>query len=203
MIIFLSDHGDLLHDHGLKLKGGMHYDACVRVPLVIAGPGLQGGRERDELVQLEDIAPTICELAGVEMPQPAFFRTSRPGGGLSPDRSFDTLPGRSLVPLCTGARASGWRDTTYAESFSSNTVPHTPDRWARTLRTHGWRYTMYPQGGGEQLFDLAHDPDEQRNLARDPAYDGARRDLRDRLLELLIEQDYPHSPRGRFAYGVP
>ena len=82
-------------------------------------------------------------------------------------------------------------------------MPHTPDRWARTVRTHDWRYTMYPEGGGEQLFDLKHDPDEQRNLARDPAYDGSRRDLRDRLLELLIVQDYPHSPRGRFAYGVP
>jgi len=46
-------------------------------------------------------------------------------------------------------------------------------------------------------------PAEQRNLARDPAYDGLRRDLRDRLMELLIEQDHPHSPRGRFAYGVP
>ena len=68
VIIFLSDHGDLLHDHGLKLKGGLHYDACLRVPLVIAGPGLQRGRERSELVQLEDICPTIHELAGVEVP---------------------------------------------------------------------------------------------------------------------------------------
>ncbi len=203
VIIFLSDHGDLLHDHGLKLKGGLHYDACVRVPLVIAGPGLQQGRERSELVQLEDICPTIHELAGVEVPQPQFFRTSRPGGGLSPDRVFDTLPGRSLAPLCRGTRAADWRDAAYAESFSSNTVPHTPDRWARTVRTHDWRYTMYPEGGGEQLFDLKHDPDEQRNLVHDPAYDGTRRDLRDRLLELLIVQDYPHSPRGRFAYGVP
>ena len=96
-----------------------------------------------------------------------------------------------------------WRDAAYAKSFSSNTVPHTPDRWARTVRTHDWRYTMYPHGGGEQLFNLKHDPDEQRNLARDPAYEGTRRDMRDRLLELLIEQDYPHSPRGRFVYGVP
>ena len=147
--------------------------------------------------------PHDSRACRVEVPQPQFFRTSRPGGGLSPDRVFDTLPGRSLAPLCNGARAADWRDAAYAESFSSNTVPHTPDRWARTVRTHDWRYTMYPEGGGEQLFDLKHDPDEQRNLARDPAYDGTRRDLRDRLLELLIVQDYPHSPRGRFAYGVP
>ena len=57
--------------------------------------------------------------------------------------------------------------------------------------------------GAAPLPNLAHDPDEQRNLARDPAYDGTRHDMRDRLLELLIEQDYPHSPRGRFAYGAP
>ena len=46
-------------------------------------------------------------------------------------------------------------------------------------------------------------PDGQRNLARDPAHDGTRRDPRVRRLETLIEQDYPHSPRGRFAYGAP
>lgn len=61
-------------------------------------------------------------------------------------------------------------------------------------------------GKDERTRPHSNDPrvhDEQRNLARDPAYDGARRDLRDRLLELLIEQDYPHSPRARVAYGVP
>ncbi len=203
VIIFLSDHGDLLHDHGLKLKGGMHYDACVRVPLVIAGPGLGRGAERSELVQLEDICPTIYDLAGIDVPQPPFFRTSRPGGGLSPDRTFDVLPGRSLVPQSPGEREADWRGVAYIGSFNSNTIPHTPDRWARSVRTHEWRYTTYPQGGGEQLFDLINDPDEQHNLVRDPAYGGVRRDLRDRLLELLILQDYPHSPRSRFAFGVP
>lgn len=203
VIIFLSDHGDLLHDHGLRFKGGMHYDACVRVPLVIAGPGLRSGQERSELVQLEDICPTIYDLAGIDVPQPSFFRTSRPGGELSPTRTFDVLPGRSVLPLCKGERALTWRDAAYIGSFNSNTVPHTPERWARSVRTHEWRYTTYPQGGGEQLFNLTTDPDEQRDLARHPAYDGMRRDLRDRLLELLILQDYPHSPRSRFAFGVP
>ncbi|MCY4114102.1 MAG: hypothetical protein OXG33_09230 [Chloroflexi bacterium] len=55
----------------------------------------------------------------------------------------------------------------------------------------------------ECLAGAAPLPNLARLQARDPACDGTRRDLRDRLLELLIEQDYPHSPRGRFAYGVP
>ena len=109
------------------------------------------------------------------------------------------LAGAAPLPNLARLQARG---TTFRNAISRNSVPHTPDHWARTVRTHDWRYTMYPRGG-EQLFDLTNDPDEQRNLARDPAYEGVRRDLRDRLLELLIDQDYPHSPRGRFAYGVP
>ena len=203
VVIFLSDHGDLLHDHGLRFKGSMHYDACIRVPLVIAGVEGGSNRECSDLVQLEDICPTIYDLAGIEVPQPPFFRTSRPGGTLSPDRTFDTFPGSSLVPLCQGDRTERWRDTAYIGSFNTNTTPHTPDRWARTVRTGNWRYTTYPQGGGEQLFDLLNDPHEQSNLTHDPAHAGVRHDLRDRLLELLILQDYPHSPRSRFAFGVP
>ena len=201
-VILLSDHGELLHDHGLLHKGAMHYDACVRVPLMIAGPGLTAGRTCAELVQLEDIAPTVHQLAGLEAAQPTFHRTKRPGGELSPNRTFETFAGRSLVPLCRGD-ATGPRDAAYVENFNNNTVPHTPDRWARTVRTHEWRYTVYPRHGGEQLFHLREDPDEQRNLAGDAGYAAARRDMRDRLLELLMEQDYPHSPRARFAYGVP
>ena len=61
---------------------------------------------------------------------------------------------------------------------------------------------MYPGGNGEQLFDLVGDPDEQVNRAGDPEFASVRTHMRDRLLEALIMQDYPHTPRARFAYGV-
>ena len=61
---------------------------------------------------------------------------------------------------------------------------------------------MYPDNTGEQLFDLVDDSDETRNLAADPDHRQIRLELRDRLLDLIIHQDYPHSPRSRFAFGV-
>ena len=68
------------------------------------------------------------------------------------------------------------------------------------MRTKRHRYTFYPRHG-EQLFDLAEDPDEQRNLAASAAHAGIRRDLRDRLLELIVLQDYPVNPVQFFFPG--
>jgi hypothetical protein len=89
----------------------------------------------------------------------------------------------------------------YVESYN-NISTATPANWARTVRDREWRYTMYPTGKGEQLFHLSEDPDEQRNLAGDPAFATVRRNMRDRLLEHVILQDYPQSPRDLFAIGV-
>ena len=191
-ILLLSDHGEMLFDHGMVSKGEMHYDACVRVPLMIAGPGVERGRERDEFAQLEDIFPTVMEMAGLELPEPLAMRLKL---------DHEVLPGRSLLPLCRGERVEGWRDAAYVESYN-NIDSNTPANWARTVRTAEWRYTMYPQGNGEQLFNLVDDPDEQVNLAGEAEFAEVRSEMRDRLLEMVILQDYPHSPRSRFAYDV-
>ena len=66
----MADHGELLLDHGFTGKGERHYDAAIRVPLTIAGPGLQRGATVDRFVQHEDLFPTILELAGVVPPEP-------------------------------------------------------------------------------------------------------------------------------------
>jgi hypothetical protein len=63
-IIFASDHGEMLGDHGLYTKS-LPYEASVRVPLIAAGPGIRGGCTSDALVELIDVNPTICALAGL------------------------------------------------------------------------------------------------------------------------------------------
>ncbi len=63
-IVFSSDHGEMLGDHGLYGKS-VPYDPSIRIPLIAAGPGIKGGRVSDALVELIDINPTICELAGL------------------------------------------------------------------------------------------------------------------------------------------
>ena len=195
-LIFLSDHGDLLLDHGFTGKGERHYDACLRVPLIIAGPGLKAGSTVDALVQLEDVCPTILDVAGVPYPEPVVMGPYHQGP------KPRALPGRSLLPLCRGqAVPRDWRDAAYAESYN-NIAGSEPTCWARTIRTSEWRYTTYPGGTGEQLFRIREDPNETKNLAFDPRFANARSRMRDRLLELMVLQDYPHTPRSRFALGV-
>ncbi|MFP4105752.1 MAG: sulfatase [Phycisphaerae bacterium] len=65
VIIFSSDHGEMLGDHGLYTKSVM-YEASMHVPLAVSAPGMKGGRQSNAIVELIDINPTICELAGLE-----------------------------------------------------------------------------------------------------------------------------------------
>ena len=64
VVVFSSDHGEMLGDHGMYTKS-MPYEASIRVPLLIAAPGVEGGRISNALVELIDINPTLCELAGL------------------------------------------------------------------------------------------------------------------------------------------
>jgi arylsulfatase len=69
IVIFQSDHGELLGDHGLVYKGARFFDGIVRVPLVIRWPErFDGGRRVDGLTELIDVAPTLLEAAGREVP---------------------------------------------------------------------------------------------------------------------------------------
>ena len=193
-VVFLADHGDMLGDHAFWGKESKHYDACVRIPLVVTGPGLKEGLVVENFVQLEDILPTVLEMIGVAYPDP-------PRLGPYLQEPVEALPGRSLLPLCRSERVDDWRDDAYIESFNtiSEAAPH---HWSRTIITDSYRYTWYAAGGGEQLFDLKNDPDEKRNLVKMPEYRDVRDELRERLMERLIMQDYPHSPRSLFAHGV-
>ena len=193
-LFFLSDHGELLLDHGFTGKGERHYDASVRVPLIVAGPGVKAGLACDAFVQLEDIVPTLLEITNLPTP-------TLPVGGVFQKVGPPALPGRSLMAFCRGEPVEDWRDAVYIESYN-NLRTNNPQEWARTVRSRHWRYTYYPAQGGEQLFCLAEDPDETRNLAFEPAFAEVRSGLRDCLLEAIILQDLPHTPRSLFQLGV-
>ena len=196
-IVFLSDHGEMCYDHGFLGKEEKHYDACIRVPLVVAGPGVSQGTTCDAMVQLEDICPTVLDASSQRMPL-------LPKMGPYLDRAaseIPLLPGRSLLPLCSGDTPDDWRTAAYCESYNHINSAHL-GQWARTVRTDRYRYTYYPDGYGEQLFDLLEDRDEQRNLVADPDHAQVRVGLRDRLLDLVIGQDYPKTRRELFALGV-
>lgn len=95
VILFSSDHGEMLGEHGLSYKW-LFYDSVMRVPLIVLDPRepAQAGREVNDLVSLIDLAPTILELAGLKKPS--------------------RMEGRSLVPSLRGD-GCGHRDYVYAE----------------------------------------------------------------------------------------
>lgn len=201
-IVLLADHGEMLFDHGCRSKGEMHYDACIRVPLTIAGPGVASGASVPSPVQLEDIFPTVLDLAEREAP-------AMPVMGTHLTAKPDYTAGRSLVGFLTGEFPETWRTAAYAESYN-NLSDSSTTHWARTVRTERYRYTYYPsspwqdngRGSGEQLFDLIEDPDETKNLVSDPAHAETRNTMRNLLLDAVIKQDYPHTRQDLFALGV-
>jgi arylsulfatase A-like enzyme len=163
-VLFTSDHGDMFGDHGLMLKAMMHYQGALRVPLTIAGPGIEPGRS-DSLASSLDLAQTLLELTGLD--------------------EFDRMQGVSLKPILDDP-ASSVRDHVYVEEDMPITergpVPHK----ARTLFTENGRITRFSTGESE-VYCFDDDPDELDNRATsDP--DGAfTRALQDRLTQALID----------------
>jgi hypothetical protein len=85
---------------------------------------------------------------------------------------------------------------------NNNHFEATPTSWARTIRTERHRYTRHLNGGGEQLFDLREDPDEQHNLAHDPEFKELRDTLLARVADANVTDGYPTSPRQLFKIGA-
>lgn len=149
-IIFASDHGDMAGEHDIPFKGPFMFEGVTRVPLVIvppqthfSGPPLIGADDckfqlgrRTQLCSLIDIVPTILDLA--EIPIPA------------------DLPGRSLLPAIRNAQSEAPHDYVFAEWHQPN---------VRMVRSSSWKYIAH-ESGEEELYHLAIDPAEIRNLTR-------------------------------------
>lgn len=150
IVIFTSDHGDMLGERGLWFKMNF-FEGSARVPLMISAPGLEP-RRVDTPVSTIDLTPTLGELAGVSMQQVAPW-----------------TDGESLLPLAGGA---GRTSPVAIEYAAEGTV--TP---MVCLREGPWKYIAC-RADPEQLFNLETDPEERTNLAADPAHAGPLARLR-------------------------
>jgi arylsulfatase len=165
LVIFMSDHGDQLGDHGLMVKGVALYEPTVGVPLIVRWPGqvTSGGRGH-ALAQGRDVAATCLAAAGLDT-------TAIP---LSED----------LVEMArNGAAKRQAAICAYRNSGISDSGQFwEPPMHATMARDERFKLTLYTSGGRAQreFFDLERDPSEQHNLASDPA-------LFDRQLALAME----------------
>jgi len=154
IVIYISDHGDWLGDHGLILKGPMHYEGLLQVPMIVRGPGIPEGKTVDEPVSTLDLGPTFCDYAGTE---PLL------------DQHGESL--RSLIEKEDVER-----------EFALNEWELLPTRAGvalslRTVRTKTHKMTIDLNSGAGELYDLQSDPGETTNLFDDPSKVGTRDDL--------------------------
>ena len=155
LIVVTADHGEMLGDRGLWGKSSYH-DACYHVPLIIRAPGMRdtAGRAVAEITESVDVAPTILDLLGCDIP--------------------DTMNGQSLRPFLDGQRPADWRQAGFSELSFGNPLSPTPRqaalgldfRQANLAVLRGSRHTLVHFNGGlpPLLFDRSG-AGEGRDLA--------------------------------------
>jgi choline-sulfatase len=146
IVIVTADHGDMLGERGLWYKMNF-FERSTRVPLILHAPRLFGARRVAESVSLVDLLPTFVDLAGE-------------GAPFAPASDID---GRSLLGLAAG-KAAGWPDSVYGEYMAEGTFQP-----VFMIRRGRYKYIAC-DGDPPQLFDLASDPHELKNLAGDAGH---------------------------------
>jgi arylsulfatase A-like enzyme len=188
IVVFLSDHGDMMGAHGLVEKGfPLHYEEALRVPLIIANaPQTQAaaiGASSDALVSLIDLIPTLAEATGVRIAQ--------------------TTDGRSFAQALANPQNVAHRDAVLAETFKlgveenadiggeSVSLAHFRkgvDSINVSVRTKRWKY-IFRYKDIEELYDVENDPLENVNLAGDPQHSATLSELKATMLNELRQTD--------------
>jgi arylsulfatase A-like enzyme len=174
LIVFTSDHGYHMGEHGLWQKQSL-FEGSARVPLLIVAPGTaKPGTVVDEPVGQIDLFPTLAELAGIEAP--------------------GNLQGQSLVPLLKDptAKGRGWAITQVVRGGVGNPKGSAAKGaggrrfFGYSLRTERWRYTEWDEGAqGAELYDHENDPGELANLAAKPEHAATVAELSRQLREAV------------------
>jgi arylsulfatase A-like enzyme len=166
VIVFTSDHGDCLGDHGHSQKWTM-YDIITRMPLIVWSPDRFKKRKQEQLCQQMDIAPALLELAGANIPE--------------------TMEAQSLMPALQGDPWSG-REYVFAEHPRDGILQEV--QFMNMARSKEWKLVYFLNEKFGQLFDLAKDPQERNNLWDDPSAEDKKNELIRVLLDWQINSQY-------------
>lgn len=144
VIIFTSDHGEMLGDHGLIQKGCRFYEGLVRIPLIFSFQDhFVNGVKSETLVELVDIVPTLLELTGLTIP--------------------DEMHGKSLLPILRGeTESSDHRDFVRCEYYDA--LAMRDHSFATMYRNRRYKLVVYHGHNEGELYDLENDPNEFNNL---------------------------------------
>jgi arylsulfatase len=175
IVLFMSDHGETLGDHGLLFKGCRFYESLVHVPLLVSWPGhFQAGVRSPALVELVDVVPTLCEAVG--LPLPAWNQ------------------GRSLLPILTGQADPGrHRAFVRCEYHDALALPNASH--GSMIYDGRYKLAVYHGQGVGELYDLEADPDEFENLWDDPAMEQVKYGLLARSFDATMLATDPGQPR--------
>ena len=175
LIIFTSDHGETLGDHGLIQKGCRFYEGLVRVPLIFAWRGkFAAGLRSEALVELTDIAPTLLEICGLPAP--------------------DYMTGKSLLPILSGEHPpQRHRDFVRCEYIDALDLPGGS---AATMFFDGrYKFIRYHNHDLGELYDLQEDPGEFCDLWESAAHQRVKAGLALRSLDAAVMSQYHGPPR--------
>jgi len=150
LIVFMSDHGEMLGDHGIFCKGPHFYEPAVKVPLLLSWPNrFSPDLKRDGLVELVDVAPTLLEAAGLPL--------------------YEGMQGQSLLQACTDPSAPfGGKENVYCEFYNS-AISHR-GVYGTMIRDRRYKIVVFHGSEPGELYDLDEDPCEHVNLWNDPGY---------------------------------
>jgi arylsulfatase A-like enzyme len=181
IILFTSDHGDYMGEHGLWTKGLPCFQSAYHVPMLIQWPqgAVQTGRTVEQYASLADVGPTLLEMAGVEV-----------------ERNF---AGRSLVPFLRNEQPANWRDAMFTQSNGNELYGI-----QRSVTTKEWKY-VYNGFDFDELYHLSEDPDEMHNVIGDPQYQPIVQELCTRMWQFAYAHDdvciNPYIMVGHVPYG--
>lgn len=180
LVIFTSDHGEMLGDHAMLLKGPMLYEGAVRVPLIVKWKDhLPAGARIPQLVETIDLTSTVLAATGVSAMRDA--------------------QGADLRPLANGT-AENWRDWSLVE-YRDGGFPQAEPIFTTMLRHgryklifwHGRPAVNRPLEG--ELYDLESDPGEINNRWNDPGVADVRREMTERLVDVMVATEDRSQPR--------
>ena len=190
LVVFVSDHGDMLGDRGLLAKGAFMYDPAVRVPLIMRLPGrIPAGRTIDRLVQPHDLAATFLALAGFAAEE---IEERMPG-------AIDLIGALEDPSRCRDHAVCLYRNT----GISDEKLYFDPPIHGSMLRTGPWKLVCWHRGAGSddavegELYHMERDPGECENLWKNEEYAAVRHHLMGRLMNWMVSSDVSYgSGRG-------